>query len=452
MKTERLRSLIPFQELEKDAQDQIYHALSLPFLKILAIMPDCHAGYSLPIGGVALLDKVLWPAGVGVDIGCGVCCCVLKDIPAATLESKTLKEKVLKRIVAEIPMGKGIRHSTSKSYQDFKSASGDANLDRLVNANLHSQLGTLGSGNHFLEVGKSREHDCLAVTIHSGSRRIGYDIAEFYMALANEVDKDLPKGFLHLDSPSGQAYFQDLLFAQQFALDNRKAMMVAVLSIILEEYKEAGKDRRYEMRIKQYLEAMINENHNHAVVTPEGVLHRKGATPADEGQLGVIPANMKQGVWITVGLGNPEYLSSASHGAGRAMSRGDAKRKFDLASHQSQMKGIVCNIDNGTIDEDPRSYKKIDRVLELQEGIVVKVIDHLTPLIVAKGSESVERVSIFRCASCGRTLTNKFGETLILHVVDDDLLERLGYPKVRETRKHLIAHAFCGKCHESLRD
>jgi len=377
------------------------------------------------------------------------CLAARKRSAGGAIDNKKTREKILKRIMKEIPVGKGIRHEKTQPYKEFRSASGNKELDKKVNALIGVQLGTLGGGNHFIEIGRSREHGCVGITIHSGSRRIGYDIADYYMREANSADPDLRRGFLHLESETGRQYLADLKFAQQYALDNRTHMMKAVLHIVLGEYKEAGKDKRFDMRVKKYMAGMINENHNHAVVIPDGVLHRKGATPADEGQLGVIPANMKQGVWITEGLGNEEFLSSASHGAGRKMSRGAAKRKFDLDSHQRQMKGITCNVDNGTRDEDPRSYKDINRVMELQEEIVVRTIDHLTPLIVAKGSDTTQKKSIYRCAVCGKTLTNKHGEPLAKVVVDNGLIKELGYSETGETSKRLVTYAFCEKCYEA---
>jgi tRNA-splicing ligase RtcB len=130
---------------------------------------------------------------------------------------------------------------------------------------------------------------------------------------------------------------------------------------------------------------MINENHNHAIITEDGVLHRKGATPADKGQIGVIPGNMKDGVYVTVGLGNEEYLSSASHGAGRRFSRRKAKETISISDFENDMKGIVCKVDNGTLDESPSAYKDINMVIERQEGIVIEVVDYLKPLVNIKG-------------------------------------------------------------------
>ena len=139
-----------------------------------------------------------------------------------------------------------------------------------------------------------------------------------------------------------------------------------------------------EQDISRIMTGMINENHNHAAVTTDGVLHRKGATPADLGQLGIIPANMRDGVYITRGLGNQEYLSSASHGCGRRMGRKEAKRSLDLEEFKGQMAGIVSTSDKTTLDEAPGAYKDITSVIAYQEGIVIEVIDFVKPLINIK--------------------------------------------------------------------
>jgi len=353
--------------LEQEAQQQIYDALNLDFLKILAVMPDCHVGYSLPIGGVALLDGVISPAYVGYDIGCGMCC-IITDEDAFCIDGKGVD--IFDDIYEKIPVGFNSRVKEMK-YESFKSASGDKVLDKKVAGRLWVQIGTLGSGNHFIEIGKSLKGK-LSITIHSGSRNIGHSIASYWMKLSKNVEKDLPNGFLHLDGEYGQGYLRDMKFAQDYALHNRKVMMDKVLHIL-------GLHGIY-------MYDMINENHNHAIVQSDGtVLHRKGATPADKGQLGVIPGNMKDGVYVTKGLGNDEYLSSASHGAGRKFSRRKAKETIDLDDFIKDMEGIVCKADKGTLDESRFAYKDISDVMSRQEGIVVEVVDYIKPIINIKG-------------------------------------------------------------------
>lgn len=373
-KLEKLSTLIPIHLLEQGAQQQIYDALALDFLIKLAVMPDCHTGYTLPIGGVALLDSVISPEYVGYDIGCGMCYVVTDHLASKFFKNKKAKIHFLKMIYELIPVGFNPREQPL-DYHDFKSASGDKDLNKKVEDRLYIQLATLGGGNHFIEIGVNQE-GYLTVTIHSGSRNIGHSIASHYMKLSKRVDMDLPRGFLHLDGEAGQQYLQDMNFALQYALDNRKGMMKEILNLM--GYGTSATNTLIN-------EKMVNENHNHAVLQDNLVLHRKGATPADKGQIGIIPGSMLTGVYITEGLGNEEYLSSASHGAGRKMSRKKAKASIELSRVKEQMRGIVANINNSMKDEAPDAYKNIKDVIAAQEKIVINTIDHAKPLIVAKG-------------------------------------------------------------------
>jgi tRNA-splicing ligase RtcB len=371
----KLRSLIPIYELEWSAQNQIYDALKLDFLITLAIMPDCHTGYSLPIGGVALLDNVISPGYVGYDEGCGMCYILTKLLANNFFKKENKKLKLFETIYERIPVGFNSRKKPL-TYDDFKSASGNKKLNEKVEGRLWVQLGTLGGGNHFIEIGENRE-GYITITIHSGSRNIGHSIASYYMKLSNNVDKDLPNGFLHLNGDVGQQYLQDMNFALEYALMNRKIMMKEVLNLFDYNSHEVS------ILINDY---MVNENHNHAIVDPDGlVLHRKGATPAEEGQIGIIPGSMKAGVYITEGLGNPHYLNSASHGAGRKLARKAAKKKITMERFRKQMDGIVAKVTHDTKDEAPDAYKNLDNVIKEQEGIVIKTIDYAKPLINVKG-------------------------------------------------------------------
>jgi tRNA-splicing ligase RtcB len=242
-------------------------------------------------------------------------------------------------------------------------------LTETVRNTASRQLGSLGSGNHFLELGENSKGE-VGITIHSGSRRAGYDIADWYIRKAGG-------SFIRLDNELGQAYLHDMDWATQFALENRRSMLLTTLALLGFADSESG----------ACLSFMINENHNHAVLRHEGlVLHRKGATPAEKDQYGVIPANQRDGVWVTRGLGNEEFLCSSSHGAGRSMTRGAASRKGSVEQMRKMMKGIVCRTDKGVLDEGPWAYKKIDMVLAAQEGVLVEVVDHFKPIIVLKGS------------------------------------------------------------------
>lgn len=368
MEHPKLRLTIPWTSMELEAQQQIIRVLAMPELDLLAIMPDAHAGYDLCIGGVALLRGVVSPSFVGYDIGCGMCHVnTKKSVRDLGLTKAKDREKLFERLQEDVPAGLGKKARTASDFV-FRSASGDKHLDTKVEPFVYSQLATLGSGNHFLEIGENSAGE-IGVTIHSGSRRVGYDIASWYMRKGR---------LLSMSSELGQAYFADMLWAQDFALENRRLMLRAALFAM----------RFSESEVKKLLapDSLINESHNHAVRHGEhGILHRKGATPAEKGQLGIIPANQRDGVWVTRGLGNEEFLSSASHGAGRRLSRKAAARKGTVAEFEKMMRGVVCRTDKDVLDEAPWAYKNIDDVLAAQNGILVDVLDHFKPLVVLKG-------------------------------------------------------------------
>lgn len=370
----KLKSLLPLEVIEQGAQQQIYSALELPQVKVLAIMPDCHCGYDLPIGAVALVENAISASYVGYDIGCGMCAVdtgiTWENIVSAEWDKR---KKLHDEIKSVIPTGFAKRSKIICKVPAFKSGSGDKNLNDQVNKNVEHQLGTLGGGNHFIEIGKNRAGN-LCVVIHSGSRRCGWDVGNYYMRLANS----LKIKFFDLDGELGQAYLHDMNYFLDWALKNRLIMIEEVLSVL----GFSLPDRKHIIT-----NSLINENHNHAVLTPNGVIHRKGATPADEGQLGVIPGNMRDGTYITRGLGNTEYLSSASHGAGRVLGRKAAKAKLSLEDFEDAMKGhdVYADVSLSTIDESPMAYKDVEQVIGYQDGIVVDVIDHIKPLINIKG-------------------------------------------------------------------
>jgi tRNA-splicing ligase RtcB (3'-phosphate/5'-hydroxy nucleic acid ligase) len=361
-------------EIDLTAQQQIYRALELDEVKLLAIMPDCHAGYDLPVGAVALVDGCISPGYVGYDIGCGMCSVntgvAWEDVVPKGWELRKVMHDAVR---AQIPVGFNKRNKRHPDAAEFRSASGDHNLSARVDKNVGLQLGTLGGGNHFIEIGRNRSNE-LCITIHSGSRRAGYDIGEHYMRQADA----LKSKFFRLDSGLGQAYLQDMNYFLQFALDNRVIMITVALEVMGFNFKQI-----HDIIAK----TLINENHNHAVVTAEGVVHRKGATPAARGQSGIIPGNMRDGTYVTRGLGNPDFLCSASHGAGRVMGRKAARDSITLQDFMEAMKGydVYAEVSKATIDESPLVYKKIANVIGYQEGVVIEVVDHITPLITIRG-------------------------------------------------------------------
>jgi tRNA-splicing ligase RtcB len=365
-KLDKLKLLLPMEEIEPEAQQQLFYFLEQDFLVAAAAMPDVHSGYLLCIGGVVLLDGVVCPEAVGYDIHCGVCARIF-NVPAHEVLTGR-RQTIFKKIYNKIPVGPECRIQ-GLDYDEFVSALGDKKLDQQVNAKLRIQLGTLGGGNHFIEVGRNQAGN-VAIVIHSGSRKPGHTLAGHYMKLAHKVDKHLPGPFLDVTSDTGKAFLEDLAFMEGYTYQNRLVMMDQVTKILGLEKEDC---------------LFINEHHNSATVTSKGILHRKGATPAEKGQYGLIPGNMRDGCYITIGLGNEEYLCSASHGAGRRMGRKAAERTLDLEEFRNTMVDVVAKVDQSTLDEAPMAYKDLSQVIARQDGIVVDVIDHITPLINIKG-------------------------------------------------------------------
>lgn len=355
---EKLKCTIPMHEIESSALDQIKKALDITCLKALAIMPDVHAGYDLPIGAVALLDDHIWPGGVGFDISCGVghinTKLKIEDIPSL--------QEVSDFIEKNIPVG----FSQHKQPQEYHTPfiSPNKKLMHDVNAKASLQSGTLGGGNHFIEIGVNSKNE-IGITVHSGSRKCGHLIASYYMKQS--------EGPIPINSELGQEYYNAMLWAESYAYTNRYKMLLVCMEALSIPV------------IKRNTYIPINETHNHAIITNDGILHRKGATPANKGELGVIPANMRDGVYITRGLGDTTFLSSASHGAGRTMSRKKAKTQLSSQVLDDYMQGIICGDLTNKLDESPDAYKNIDTVLGYQDGSLVEVIDHFKPLINIKG-------------------------------------------------------------------
>lgn len=355
--------LLPWDELEETAQKQIEGICQKPDVIGMAIMPDCHSGYDMPIGGVAVTLGTIYPNWVGFDIGCGMCYVQTTLEHSDILRPQELNEKIKEKIPV------GFNQHSGRAQGSFMSASGDKTLTTKVQQKQNAQLGTLGGGNHFIELGfNDKGH--VGIVIHSGSRRPGWEIADFYMKKAEG------QGF-EVNSELGQAYIKDMSWAENYALENRKVMMKTVLDIL-------GIPMVNSFNIH-------NENHNHAIVQkgiyPNTVLHRKGATPAEKDQIGMIPGNMRDGTIITRGLGNEKYLCSASHGAGRVMSRTKAKKTLDYLEMCAEMAvvGIYGDLTKSMLDEAPQAYKNLDTVISRQEGVVIEVIDRVKPFLVIKG-------------------------------------------------------------------
>lgn len=391
------------QIIEQEALNQFNAAMSLDCNIAGALMPDAHTGYTLPIGAVIKSKEMIFPAYVGYDIGCGMCAVKL-DIKKEDIDIKAVKEAIL----SAIPIG----HHKHKNPQNYKkpllcSAFAKETFE-VVGA---YQLGTLGGGNHFIELGVNKD-DFVWIVIHSGSRGFGKILAEHYMKLAclanmdtktleeefeekniefkkyniikfeeaksKYIQKSLEKNLkanleghygFNIHSQDGMNYLTDMNCALDFGLENRKTMIEKIKHIL-------GNPKEL---------LFINKNHNHAVIDENGdVIHRKGATSANLGEFGVIPGNMKDGSFIVVGKGNSQSLCSSSHGAGRVLSRVEAKNQLSIEEFHSQMDGIVTNHTDNTIDESPKAYKNIFEVMQLQKDLV-EIVEHIVPILNIKG-------------------------------------------------------------------
>lgn len=360
----KIKSLIPDNEIESGAWDQLKALQKHEFIKDIVVMPDIHQGYEMPIGTVALMDGVISSACVGYDIGCGMSMNIL-DITKEDIDIECLKNHILKNI----PMGfksleKRYVYDLAKQINDNPQF---IHLQQMALEKSAWQLGTLGGGNHFIELGESKG-GAISVTIHSGSRNVGHMIASAFNKLN---DEGLPEGYFYTTSDLGKSYINYMNYADNFAFMNRQRMMEIIASDFFPKTKTLLR---------------VNESHNHAIIQESGdVLHRKGATKAEFEVLGVIPINMHDGVYLTRGLGNKEYLESASHGAGRVMSRSKAKKNLSYSDLEHDMKDIITNLSESMLDEAPEAYKNADYVISAQAGVTVDVIGHYKPLMVLKG-------------------------------------------------------------------
>lgn len=415
--------------LDETAQDQFRDVLAQPYVTYGALMPDAHAGYTMPIGGVCSTKDVIVPQFVGFDIGCGMCA-YKTEYTKEQVEANA--EIIYNHIVDRIPLG----FSKHNNHQPMKI---DLPLTEFASHILETsgrkQLGTLGGGNHFIEVGYGSDEKAWIV-IHSGSRGFGHKIASHYMLQAyldknphegklerivadfEERNKKFkehnPEGYakalkkftmktqaeinrktnldnikgiwgLDVNTELGKDYIKDQNFALAFALENRKKMIEVIHTIMNETM---GEEHEFEHENE---EKFINRNHNHAELCEvrSEWIHRKGATHAEEGMNGVIPGNMRDGSFVVKGKGHTDSLASSSHGAGRVMSRKKAKINVTLEEFAESMKGITGTVDENTLDESPFAYKDIFEVMKLQDELV-DVVEHIKVLINVKDNSKTK--------------------------------------------------------------
>lgn len=391
--TEKLPIKMWLNDIEDGALFQLNNLANLPFIyKWVCAMPDCHQGYGMPIGGVIATEGVIIPNAVGVDIGCGMC--------AVKTSLTEISQDQLKKIMGEIrkviPVGfahhpkpqdeslmpQGVTQLVSVPSLELGSHRSESYLPDIIKQeyqNALTQLGTLGGGNHFIEIQKGNDGH-IWIMIHSGSRNLGFTVANHYNKVAvalnekwfSSIPKEHELAFLPLDSKEGQNYIAEMQYCVDFALANRKLMMDRILEIFNIEH-----------------EPMINIAHNYASLEnhygKNVWVHRKGATLARKGLIGIIPGSMGTSSYIVEGLGNPESFESCSHGAGRRMGRQEAIRTLDLKHEQEIMKDILgAPRTQNDLEEAPSAYKDILDVMENQKDLV-KILVELRPLAVIKG-------------------------------------------------------------------
>lgn len=358
--------------IEGKALSQFEEAMKQDFVTAGALMPDAHTGYTLPIGAVVACKDVVVPSYVGYDIGCGMCAIKVEGVTKEAVQEHS--EEIYNQILRDVPVGFN-RHKLPQDWYEGDKISRSPIVQDQIDKGCFAQLGTLGGGNHFIEIGAD-EGSTVWVIIHSGSRNLGHTTATEYMKIASGSDKAKEGHFaIPANSMAGQGYLMDALYCQEFALENRKQMIQAVVYAI---------GRVTGMEVGADFTQIINRNHNHIDIRDGVYIHRKGATHAEEGMMGVIPGNMRDGSFIVRGKGNPDSLWSSSHGAGRVLGRFKAKKVLSVDTFKEQMEGIQAGVSKGNLDEAPDAYKNIFEVMAQQKDLV-EVVAHVKPLINVKG-------------------------------------------------------------------
>ncbi|MEU1378116.1 RtcB family protein [Streptomyces triculaminicus] len=376
--------------VEPVAMQQLRNVSTLPWIQGLAVMPDVHFGKGATVGSVIAMRGAVCPAAVGVDIGCGMSA-VKTSLTANDLPGDL--SRLRSKIEEAIPVGfsmhddpvdpRRLHGLPTAGWDDFWGRfDGVAEAVKFRQSRALKQMGSLGSGNHFVEVCLD-ESNSVWLMLHSGSRNIGKELAEYHIGEArklshnqNLVDRDL--AVFIADTPQMAAYRNDLFWAQEYAKRNRAIMMALFQDVIRREFKKA----------KPMFEQVISCHHNYvAEETYEGVdllVTRKGAIRAGGGEYGIIPGSMGTGSYIVRGLGNADSFNSASHGAGRRMSRNKAKKLFTAQDLADQTQGVECRKDRGVVDEIPAAYKPIEQVMEQQRDLV-EVVAKLKQIVCVKG-------------------------------------------------------------------
>ena len=376
-------------EIDAASIEQMRRACELPIAVRGALMPDAHLGYGLPIGGVLATREAVIPYAVGVDIACRMKLSVW-DMPPESLEGRP--EQLAKAIETETRFGIGASFSNRRQHSVMDEDWGVSVVTSRSKDKAWSQLGTSGSGNHFVEIGVF-DLDApeiglppgryLALLSHSGSRGVGNMVARHFSELAQRLHPDLPRpqrhlAWLDLDTEAGNDYWQAMELMGRYAAASHELIHHHVATTLGVE-----------------ILAGVENHHNFAWVEEHGgeelVVHRKGATPAGTGVLGIIPGSMATPAFIVRGAGNESSLRSASHGAGRRMSRKQAKKRYRWADVTNMLRENKIRILSAGLDEIPMAYKDIHEVMAAQRDLV-RTIAHFQPRLVkmAPGGEPPE--------------------------------------------------------------
>ena len=380
-KDDRLPIKIWLDNVEDGAMEQINNISRLPFaFRHIAIMPDCHQGYGMPIGGVLATKDYIIPNAVGVDISCGMRA-VKTNMQYVNLD---YLKRAMRKVREEIPVG--FKHNNNSNYDAMPEYYTDLFVIEEEYESASTQIGTLGGGNHFIEFQRDTK-GFVWIMLHSGSRNLGYKVARYYNIIAkmlnekwqSKVPKKWDLAFLPAESEEGQSYLDEMNYCVKFAKASRKVMMDKIKNIINTELGET----KFEEDIDVTHNYARLENHFDKNVW----IHRKGAISARLGEIGIIPGSMGTKSYIVEGLGNKESFESASHGAGRVMSRAKAIKELDLEEQKNILdkQGIIHGIRHqNDLDEAPFAYKNIKTVMENQKDLV-KIVEELSPLVVIKG-------------------------------------------------------------------
>ena len=380
--------------LEPEAQQQLRNIASIPFVgPWVAVMPDVHLGKGATVGSVIPTRGAIIPAAVGVDIGCGMAAV------RTTLRAKDLPDSLAQlrnSIERSVPVGNGAGGEHRKLPDSIETRIAQSGLVARLDAikakhrkirtdKLDKQIGTLGGGNHFIEICLD-EADAVWVMLHSGSRGTGNLIGSYFIERAREQlahrvlgfhvpDKDL--AFFMEGEPLFDDYVEAVSWAQDYARANREAMMARVLH---EMHHRLPKFKLEKMAVNCHHNYVQRETHGGESL----LVTRKGAVSAQAGELGIIPGSMGAKSFIVRGKGNPDSFCSCSHGAGRRMSRTAAKQRITLQQHREATAHVECRKDHGVIDESPAAYKDIDAVMAAQSDLV-EVVHTLRQVVCIKG-------------------------------------------------------------------